>query len=210
MLVVSDTGNGMDGRTLEHLFEPFYSTKGEKGTGLGLATVYGIIKQHEGNIWVYSEKGIGTTFKIYLPVPPKSKIQFDAAEAGLGEFDGTETILIAEDNESVRILAHDILKRCGYKILLAENGIAALKALRSYGDSVDLLLTDVIMPEMNGKALFAQAATQIPNLKVLYMSGYTDDIILNHGVLEKGAPLIQKPFSANALSSKVRKILDEP
>lgn len=210
MLIVSDTGYGMDEETLEHLFEPFYSTKGDKGTGLGLATVYGIIKQHEGNIWVYSEKGMGTTFKIYLPLPHKSNFQFDSAEARLGELDGTETILIAEDNENVRILAHDILKRNGYKILLAKNGIAALKTLSSYGDSVHLLLTDVVMPEMNGKELFAQAVNQIPNLKVLYMSGYTDDIIVNHGVLEEGVPLIQKPFSANALSSKVRTILDEP
>jgi PAS domain S-box-containing protein len=209
VMTIRDNGIGMDEKTKELLFEPFYSTKGDKGTGLGLATVYGIIKQHDGNIWVYSEKGMGTTFKIYLPMPEKTATHLDLAPKAHADLKGSETILIAEDDELVRNLARDILERQGYTILVAESGTAALKLLSEITQPVHLLLTDVVMPEMNGKELYSQVAAIHSTLKVLFMSGYTDDIIVHHGVLEKGVPFIQKPFSAYALSSKVRGILDE-
>lgn len=210
LLIVSDTGNGINEEIQKHIFEPFYSTKGNEGTGLGLATVYGIIKQHEGNIWVYSEEGMGTTFKIYLPLSEKlSKI--DRIETTpTYNYTGTETVLIAEDNEQVLLLVTEILTRQGYTILAAKNGIVAMDTLDKCGGSVDLLLTDVVMPQINGKELYSKAVARYPNLKVLYMSGYTDDIINHHGILEKGMPFIQKPFSNESLAEMVRKILDNP
>ncbi len=208
LLTVSDSGSGIDEETREFLFEPFFSTKGDKGTGLGLATVYGIVKQHGGNIWVYSEPGMGATFKIYLPIPEKARSSFDTSTSAHADLNGSETILIVEDDEHVRLLAHDILKRQGYTILMAGNGSEALTALNAYDRPVDMLLTDVIMPEMNGKELYSHAARQCPGLKVLFMSGYTDDIIAYHGVLEKGVPFINKPFTADVLTANVRKILD--
>lgn len=209
LLTASDSGMGMDEETREHLFEPFFSTKGDKGTGLGLATVFGIIKQHQGNIWVYSEPGMGSTFKIYLPLPQKVHSKIDSTPKARLNLKGSETILIAEDNEYVRLLVHDILKKQGYTILLAENGTEALKVLNGYGRPVHLLLTDVVMPEMNGKGLCSLALEKFPDLKVLFMSGYTDEIISHHGVLEKGVQLIHKPISADILSSRVREILDK-
>ncbi len=194
----------------KHIFEPFYSTKGDQGTGLGLATVYGIIKQHEGNIGVYSEEGMGTTFKIYLPLPEKL-LKIDRIETtSTYNWTGTETVLIAEDNEQVLLLATEILTRQGYTILAAKDGIAALDTLDKCDGSVDLLLTDVVMPQINGKELYSKAVARYPNLKALYMSGYTDDIIDHHDILEKGMPLIQKPFSTESLAKIVRKILDNP
>jgi PAS domain S-box-containing protein len=209
MLAVSDTGCGMDEKTRERIFEPFYSTKGEQGTGLGLATVFGIVKQHGGNIWVYSETGLGTTFKIYLPVAEQVSGEREISQETAGGLTGTETILLVEDNEEVRHLASAILDRQGYTLHLAKNGTEALEIMASLGGQVDLLLTDVVMPGMNGKELYQKAASSHPHLKVLFMSGYTDNVIAHRGVLEAGIAYLQKPFTVQAISEKVRKVLDQ-
>ena len=209
MLAVSDTGCGMDDETREHAFEPFFSTKGEQGTGLGLATVYGIVKQHGGNIWVYSEPDKGTTFKIYLPVSEEARVEEKTTDKKAIDLKGSETILLVEDNEQVRDLARAILRRQGYAVLEAENGPKALTVLASHDDPVHLLLTDVVMPEMNGKELFAKAAEKYPGLKVLYMSGYTANVIDHSVELEKGIAFIQNPFTIQALTAKVREVLEQ-
>jgi len=208
MLAISDTGYGMDEETITQIFEPFFTTKGEHGTGMGLATIYGIVKQHGGNIWVYSEPGKGATFKIYLPVSEDTHIEIRDVEKTAGDLRGTETILLVEDNEQVRKLANAILKRWGYTVLMAENGSEALSVLASAPDPVHLLLTDVIMPEINGRELFTKAAEKHPHLKALFMSGYTGRVITNHGVMEEGLNYIQKPFSSKALAAKIRDVLD--
>ena len=208
MLALSDTGCGMDEEIRKQIFEPFFSTKGELGTGLGLATVYGIIKQHEGNIFVYSEPGEGTTFKVYLPLYEKEHTEKSIRKEHVENLRGSETILLAEDNEHVRRLTGTILRRHGYTVLEAENGERALSILDGYSGTVNLLLSDVVMPGMNGSELFAQAVKKVPDLKVLYMSGYTDDVIAHHGILDEGIQFIQKPFSLQALTSKVREALD--
>jgi signal transduction histidine kinase len=207
MLAVSDTGVGMDADTKSQIFEPFFSTKGEQGTGLGLATVYGIVKQHGGNIWVYSEPGGGTTFKVYLPVAegiPDEKI---GREKPCRDLKGTETILLAEDNVQVRELAADILNRQGYHLMVAKNGSEALNMLESYDGPLDLLFTDVVMPGINGKELFTRLTEKFPNLRVLYMSGYTNDVIAHKGVLDEGIHFLQKPFTVHGLANKVREVL---
>ncbi len=209
MLAVSDTGYGMDDTIREHLFEPFFSTKGEQGTGLGLATVYGIVKQHKGNIWVYSEPGNGTTFKIYLPVCEGAPVEEVIGQTVSNEFEGSETILLVEDNEIVRELGHAILKGRGYTVLVAASGEEALSLMSSHEGPVQLLLTDLIMPGMNGKELFTRAVQTQPDLKVLYMSGYTDNVIVHHGVLDEGVQFIQKPFTINGLVTKVREVLTQ-
>jgi|GEM_PF-572603 len=209
LLSVSDSGIGMDDETRENIFEPFFSTKSESGTGLGLATVYGIVKQHGGNIWVYSEPGKGTTFKIYLPVCEAAPVEETTGKKEIADLTGTETILLAEDNEQVRELAHAILERQGFTVLVAENGQAALAILERHDGPLHLLLTDVVMPEVNGRDLFAKAAERHPGLKVLYMSGYTDNVIAHRGILDKNVAFIQKPFSVNALAAKVREVLDQ-
>ena len=208
MLAMSDSGCGMDASTREQIFEPFFSTKGELGTGLGLATVYGIVKQHEGNIFVYSEPGKGTTFKIYLPYREKEHVEKVVRKKRSRELCGSETILLAEDNEHVRNLSRIILQRHGYSVIEAENGRSALNALDSHGGPVHLLLTDVVMPGMNGSDLYARAAKKHPGLKVLYMSGYTDNVIAHHGILDEGIQFIQKPFSQGDLAAKIREVLD--
>ena len=208
-LAVSDTGCGMDEETREHMFEPFFSTKGELGTGLGLSTVYGIVKQHGGNIWVYSEPGMGTTFKIYLPVSREAQVEEKFREKAATAQKGSETILLVEDNEQVRHLTHTILKRQGYTVLVAESGPKALTILAAHNGPVDLLLTDVIMPGMNGRDLFAKVSEQQPGIKVLYMSGYTDNVITEHGVQNEDVAFIQKPFTIQALAAKVREVLDQ-
>jgi PAS domain S-box-containing protein len=205
-LAINDTGEGMDEETRQHVFEPFFSTKKADGTGLGLATAYGIIKQHGGDIWAYSKPGEGTIFKIYLPASDTAageKPPPEPAETPRG----TETILLVEDNDQVRKMTANLLSRQGYHVLQAENGKKALELLRNHVEKVQLLLTDVVMPEMNGKDLFLRASEIAPGLRVLYMSGYTNDVIAHRGVLEAGANFIHKPFSIRGLSKKIREAL---
>lgn len=208
-LIISDTGCGMDKETRELIFEPFFSTKGEQGTGLGLATVYGIVKQHRGNIWVYSEPGEGTSFKVYLPVSDEKYLEKKAPKESGKDLNGFETILLVEDNEQVRDICYTILKQNKYRVLIAKNGAEALEILESHKESVHLLLSDVIMPGMNGKELFIKATAKQPGIKVLYMSGYTDNIIAQHGVLDEGVQFIQKPFTFHGLATKIREVLEQ-
>jgi PAS domain S-box-containing protein len=210
LFAVSDTGSGIDPETRKHIFEPFFSTKGDMGTGLGLATVYGIVKQHGGSIWVYSEIGSGTTFKVYLPASEKGGTPEKSQEPGEAIPGGFETILLVEDNDQVRRMTGSILKKRGYHILQAENGKKALSLLNRHGTPVHLLLTDVVMPEMNGKDLYIEASKIQPDIRVLYMSGYTDDVIAHRGVLDQDIDFIQKPFSVRGLTTKVRDVLDAP
>ncbi|HCF58896.1 MAG TPA: hypothetical protein DFS52_13005 [Myxococcales bacterium] len=209
LLSVTDSGCGMDAMTREHIFEPFFSTKEAKGTGLGLATVYGIVKQSGGNIWVYSEPGQGTTFKVYLP-----RVDLPATEtrrrSSAAMVTGNETVLVVEDESAVRKLAERILRLAGYRVLSGANGGEALLLCEKHGDEIDLLLTDVVMPQMSGRDLADRLALLCPRLKVLYMSGYTDHAIVHHGVLEPGTRFIGKPFSASELTYKVREVLDAP
>ncbi len=209
MLAVSDTGAGIDEATQKHLFEPFFSTKGSNGTGLGLATVYGIIKQHKGNIRVYSEPGKGTTFKVYLPIFEDAQVKEEAEARTLSEQKRTETILLVEDNEIVRTLANDILVQSGHTVLVAKSGEEALAIMGTHKGPVDLLLTDIIMPGINGRELYEKIAETRPELKVLYMSGYTDDVIAHQGILDDSCQFIQKPFSDYELRSKIKMILDQ-
>jgi PAS domain S-box-containing protein len=209
-LSVSDTGIGMSQEVREKVFEPFFTTKDKgKGTGLGLSTVYGIVKQSGGNIWVYSEPGHGTTFKIYLP---KVEEELDTLH-GRDETEfsprGSETVLLVEDEQEVRLLAHRLLSQQGYRVLEATNGEEALYVAHEQGgEEIHLLLTDVVMPQMGGKELADQLKILRPDIKVLYTSGYTDDAIVHHGVLEPGIHFLQKPFSLKTLSHKVREVLD--
>jgi PAS domain S-box-containing protein len=210
LMVISDTGSGMDAETQERIFEPFFTTKGpERGTGLGLSTCYGIIKQHGGHIWVYSELEHGTTFKIYLPqvdVPAAARTQPDNANELPRGF---ETVLLAEDDPAVRALAVRVLHDQGYIVLEAVDGATALRLASEYtSKTIDLLLTDVVMPHISGKALFDQINVLHPNIKALFISGYTDDTIVYYGQLDPGVAFLQKPFSSSALVRKVRETLD--
>jgi PAS domain S-box-containing protein len=209
MLSVSDTGCGMDAHTRAHIFEPFFTTKEKgKGTGLGLATVYGIIKQSDGNIWVYSELGVGTTFKIYLPrvvgslAPPPPLLIRTAPPQG------SETILLLEDEDSIRSLVRGILQAHGYTVLEAGRPHQALEISKNFPRPIHLLFTDVVMPQMSGREVAEQISAARPDTKVLYMSGYTDQAIAHHGVLNPGVPFLQKPFTPEALAQKVREVLD--
>jgi CheY-like chemotaxis protein len=208
LLAISDTGCGMNEKTKAHIFEPFFTTKeGSKGTGLGLATVYGIVKQNNGDIQVYSEEGVGTTFKTYFPrTGERAPESTPRAEAELPS--GNETILLVEDAAGVRELAYLILDELGYTILEASNGEDALRVSAQYTEPIHLLLTDVIMPEINGKVLADKLLKARPDLKVLFMSGYTDDAIARHGVLDPDVAFIQKPLSVATLARKVRDVLD--
>jgi hypothetical protein len=208
MLAVSDTGIGMDEKTQARIFEPFFTTKElSKGTGLGLSTIYGIVKQSGGNIWVYSEVGRGTTFKVYLPRVDDTAQEYKRSSETEEVLNGTEIILLVEDEEMVRKLARQILATQGYQVLEATNGEAALRMCERNQEPIDLLLTDVIMPEMNGPELAERLHRLRPELRVLFMSGYTDDAIVHHGVLEEGVNFIQKPFAPDVLAKKVRQIL---
>ena len=210
MLAISDTGTGMDAQTLEHLFEPFFTTKEKgKGTGLGMSTAYGIVKQHGGSILTYSQLGFGTTMKVYLPVADQAVKQTPARAPKPSEAKGSETILLAEDDQQVRDLAAIALERFGYNVLAAANGREALAILESLEGPLHLLFTDVIMPDMNGKELFEQISRLRPEARVLFMSGYTDDVIAHHGVIDAGIPFIGKPFNLKALAEKIREVLDD-
>ncbi len=209
MMAISDTGVGMTKEVKERLFEPFFTTKEMgKGTGLGLSTVYGIVKQSGGNIWVYSEPGQGATFKIYLPRVDEPMDELK--EEIIKEIPhGSETLLIVEDEEGVRKLAVRILKRQGYQVLEAEDGGKAFMLCEKYKEPVHLILTDVVMPGMSGRQLAERLKEIHPEAKVLYMSGYTDNAIAHHGILEEGIEFIQKPFTLESLARKVRRVLDK-
>lgn len=208
MLAVSDSGTGIDEETQRHIFEPFFTTKAlGKGTGLGLSTVYGIVKQSGGNIWVYSEIGKGTTFKIYLPRVDQAADHYKpAAACELPK--GAETILLVEDADLVRKLAREVLESSGYRLLEASQAKIALQICQEHKERIHLLLTDVVMPEMSGRELANRLVSLHPEMSVLYMSGYTEDTIVHHGVLEEGINFIQKPFSPDALALKVRAVLE--
>jgi CheY-like chemotaxis protein len=207
MLAVSDNGVGMDAETQSHIFEPFFTTKEQgKGTGLGLATVYGIVRQSGGYVSVYSEPGVGATFKIYLPAVedvPTAQLVPVASPRG-----GTETILVAEDEPAVRNLARRILESHGYEVIVASDAEEAITMSRGFDGRIHLLLTDVIMPGMSGPQLADRISSERSDARVLFMSGYTDTAISHHGVLEPGIWYLQKPFSPVGLAEKVREVLD--
>jgi PAS domain S-box-containing protein len=210
MLALSDNGKGMDEETKAKIFDPFFTTKdADKGTGLGLATVYGIVKQSGGNIYVYSEPGRGTTFKIYLPV-----VEAEETAPPLDRDDdsfprGTETILVVEDEEGIRKFILDALEYGGYTALEASDGVEALKVFQGHPDTIQLVITDVVMPRMSGRDLAGRLAEMHPETKVLFMSGYTDNAIVHHGMLDDGIDFIAKPFTPAALAQKIREILDD-
>jgi len=209
MLTVSDNGCGMDAKTKARIFEPFFTTKEQgKGTGLGLATVYGVVKQSGGFIWVYSEVGRGTTFKIHMP-QVTSQVEKPATEnISSRSAAGTETILFVEDEESVRELVRDYLTTAGYHVLDASDGVRALEVAAGHKGPIHMLITDVVMPRLSGREVATQIAEQRPDVKVLYISGYTDDSVFRHGVLEGGVAFLQKPFNLKALAQKIREVLD--
>jgi len=208
MLAVSDTGVGIDAETRTRIFEPFFTTKEKgKGTGLGLSTVYGIVKQSGGYIWVYSEPGHGTTFKVYLP-RVDAPVELQAQPRETATRTGTETILLAEDDEALRPLAKGLLQKLGYTVLDAENAAQALAVAGVHRGPIHLLVADVVMPGASGRELGRRLAESRPDTKVLYISGYTDDAIVHHGMLEPGLAFLQKPFTPDALARKVREVLD--
>jgi PAS domain S-box-containing protein len=210
LLAVADTGVGMDQATLGHAFEPFFTTKEKgRGTGLGLATVYGIVQQSSGHVWAYSEVGVGTTFKIYLPRVVDAAVPREGAGAETPQ-GGMETILLVEDDDDVRQLSHEILAGFGYTVLDAPNGGEALRVGETHAEPIHLLVTDVIMPGMNGRDLAEMFQALHPETRVIFASGYTDDAIVRHGVLEPGVDFVQKPFAPDALGRKVREVLDRP
>jgi len=208
MLTVSDSGVGMDPATQARIFEPFFTTKGKaKGTGLGLSTVYGIVKQSGGYVWVYSEVGVGTTFKIYLPRVDETPAAPGPARGETTHEPATQTILVVEDQEAAREMIVEILRGEGYRILAAADGAAAQEILRRSPEEVHLLLTDVVMPKISGTDLARALAAEQPAMRVLYMSGYTNEVITHHGVLNEGVSFLQKPFTPAALSARVRQVL---
>ncbi len=211
MLAVSDTGLGMTKEVQARIFEPFFTTKAVgQGTGLGLATCFGIVKQSGGHLWVYSEVGRGTTFKVYLPYVEEAISSVLRLKQARGMPRGVETILLAEDQAEVRSLTARILREQGYTILEAANGEKALRLAGAQPElEIHLLLTDVVMPLLGGQGLAEQLSAARPRLKVLFMSGYTDDSIAHHGVLDPDIPFLRKPFSPSALAHKVREALDE-
>jgi two-component system cell cycle sensor histidine kinase/response regulator CckA len=210
MIAVSDTGMGMDAETVSHIFEPFFTTKEiGKGTGLGLSTVYGIVKQSGGYIWVYSEPGRGTSFKIYLPIVRGGTTDEAGGRPTLTPtYRGTETILLVEDEDGVRALIREVLQRHGYRVIDTRNGPEATQACERHEGEIHMLLTDVVLAQITGTDLARQLSPMRPRMKVLFISGYTEEAIVHQGVLEEGTAFLQKPFTPNVLARKVREVLD--
>lgn len=209
MLAISDTGVGMDEETKSRIFEPFFTTKESgKGTGLGLSTVYGIVKQSGGYIWVYSEPGKGSTFKVYFPRTEDRAEDPHKAISPVEDLRGENTVLVVEDEESIRKFACAVLGGYGYPVLPAHDGEDALRVAGEYEGEISLLLTDVVMPKMGGRELYDRIREQRPAIKILFMSGYTDDAIVHHGVLDSGTAFLQKPFSPISLARKVKEVLE--
>ncbi|HEX4075366.1 MAG TPA: response regulator [Candidatus Acidoferrales bacterium] len=209
MLAVTDTGTGMDAATIDRIFEPFFTTKEMgKGTGLGLATVYGIIRQHGGFLHVISEPGAGSTFRVYLPVSTVSETRSLAMDDTKPVDGGSETLLVAEDHEGLRQLAHETLVNLGYQVLLASDGQEAVEVFRAHRDKIDLALLDVVLPKLSGPEIYARIFEEKPDLPVVFATGYSPDIALLQKVQEKGLPVLQKPYSPRDLARKVREALD--
>jgi CheY-like chemotaxis protein len=210
MLAVSDSGTGMDAETQARIFEPFFTTKPEgQGTGLGLATVYGIVKQSGGCIWVYSEPGRGTTFKIYLPAVAEAADPEEPSGEAPGALRGTETVLVVEDQGMVCEVICEALKSQGYEVLPAQSPDEALQIAAGHPGPIHLLLTDLVMPGLGGRELATRLLASRPDIRVLYMSGYTGEVIAGRGV-EKSLAFLEKPFTTRALFGKVRNVLDDP
>jgi two-component system, cell cycle sensor histidine kinase and response regulator CckA len=208
MIALSDTGEGMDEATRSRIFEPFFTTKEQgKGSGLGLATVYGIVKQSGGHIWVYSEPGHGTVFKVYLPHAEAATAALPRDEQPAALKKGWETVLLVEDENAVRALAREVLRRHGYVVLEARHGVDALRLAERHPDDIHLMITDVVMPHMGGRELAERLATARPKMKVLFMSGYTDQAVM-HRHITPGSAFLQKPFTPEAFARKVRMVLD--
>jgi len=209
LLTVTDSGQGIAAEDMAHIFEPFYTTKESgKGTGLGLATVYGIVKQNGGFVWVYSEPGLGTTFKVYLPQVPSLSSEIVITKPAESSPRGCETLLLVEDETSVRQAARQFLTRSGYNVLEATDGEDALRAARQYGGPIQLMITDVVMPRLGGPRLAERLADERPDMKVLFVSGYAENTILQHGKIDVRTRFLQKPFSLKTLARKVREVLE--
>ena len=208
MIAMSDTGHGMDSETRRHIFEPFFTTKERgKGTGLGLATVYGMVKQSGGDIWVYSELGKGTTFKLYFPRVSEPVSESADVDADQPKARGSETVLVVEDEQAVRDLTVKMMRQLGYHVLAAASGAEAIEISKAHTGQIALLLTDVVMPGMSGRQVADILAKTRPEIRVLYLSGYTENTMVHHGVLEEGVSFLPKPFSREVLAKKVREIL---
>jgi CheY-like chemotaxis protein len=212
MLSVRDNGVGMSRETMARIFEPFFTTKPVgRGTGLGLAMVYGIVKQSGGFIWVFSEPGRGTMFRVYLPPVADAPAAEEGGAVPVASANGSETILLVEDEALVRGLAQRALRERGYSVIAAGDGVEALEMIADDPDrDIDLLLTDVIMPQMSGKDLADAVRAGRPRIRVLFMSGHTDDAIVHHGILDDGVLFLPKPFTPGQLTRKVREVLDQP
>jgi CheY-like chemotaxis protein len=209
MLAVSDTGSGMDKTTLQHIFEPFFTTKEVgKGTGLGLSMVYGIVRQSGGTIWAYSEPGRGTTFKIYMPRADETSTVTGTVNQLSNQLTGSETILLVEDEAAVRDTAAQILQLQGYSVMQAADADEAMRICETFVHEIHLVVSDVVMPRVSGRQLVERLRRLRPQIKVLYISGYTDDAIIHHGIVGGEMPFLQKPFTKDALARKVREVLD--
>jgi CheY-like chemotaxis protein len=209
LISVTDSGAGMDEKTREKIFEPFFTTKDVgRGTGLGLSMVYGIIKQHDGFIDVYSKPGIGTKFKIYLPLS-EAEVKGEEKAGSLSVQGGTETVLVVEDDEAVRRLSRDILQNYGYRVIEAEDGEEAIEKFKENKEKINILLLDVILPKRNGKKVYDEIRKIKPDIKALFLSGYAENLLQNKGILEEGLNFMPKPVSANYLLRNVREVLDK-
>ncbi|MGH9829494.1 MAG: response regulator [Blastocatellia bacterium] len=209
MLSVTDTGSGMDAATLDRIFEPFFTTKElGKGTGLGLATVYGVVRQHGGFVNVYSELGLGTTFRIYLPVSSQNAPESVPLEDSGPVRGGSETILIAEDHDGLRELAREALSGLGYQVIVASDGEQAVREFKDHRDRIDMLLLDLILPKLTGPEVYDRIAAIAPDMPVIFMTGYSADLVLRNRLQQQSLSVIQKPCSSRDLGRRVREILD--